>query len=132
VLLDELGTYLQTQGLGTVGTTLFKGHVPLQGPDALLALLEVPGMPAVRSHDTPVARYEQPVVQVLVRGAPHDYQAARETAQTAWEALDGLSNVTLSDVEYLWMQALQSPFWLRTDDYHRPVLVFSVRCARHA
>jgi hypothetical protein len=128
MLLDELATYLQTTGVGVVGTTIFKGTIPLAGPDALLALVEVPGMAPVLTHDH--TRYEQPVIQCVIRGAPHAYETARVTAQAAWAALDGVSNEALSGVDYLWITALQSVWYLRTDAFHRPHLVFTVRVAR--
>jgi Bacteriophage minor capsid protein len=133
MLLDELASFLQAQGVGAVGNTLFKGGFPLDALEntaPMLALIEVPGLPPVRSHDTPVARYEQPVVQVATRGAPYGYPAARAAAQAAWEALDGVQNASLSGTFYLWLQALQSPYWLRTDDFQRPVILFNLRCAR--
>jgi Bacteriophage minor capsid protein len=132
-LLDELGAYLQSHGVAAVGSTLFKGSFPLdtlENTAPILALIEVPGLPPVRSHDVPVARYEQPVVQVATRGAPYGYPAARAAAQAAWDVLDGVQNTSLSGTFYLWLQALQSPYWLRTDDFQRPVLLFNVRCAR--
>lgn len=127
-LLDELATHLQTAGVGQVSTTLFKGMIPLAGPDALVALIEVPGMPPVHSHDE--QRYEQPVIQVVVRGAQHAYAPARATADHAWNALDGVANAVLSGTVYLWIAALQSPFFLRQDELNRPYIVFSIRCAR--
>lgn len=136
MLLDELGVFLQTAGIGTVGVTLFKGTMPLDTPATvetpLVALLEVPGLPPQRSHDTPPSRVEQPVIQVVSRGAPYGYAAARATAQAAWDALDGVANQTLSGTAYLMIQALQSPFLLRIDDMHRPTITFTVRCQRAA
>ena len=131
MLLDELGLYLHNAGIGALGTTLVRGPLPLEtpgSPDALTALIEVPGMAPTRSHDG--TTYEQPVVQVLTRGNPHAYEATRMQAQQAWDALDGLSNQVLSGVLYLWIQALQSPWWLKTDDSWRPCIVFSIRVAR--
>lgn len=135
MLLDDLATHLQAAGLGTIGTTLFKGTLPmdptpLASLDAIVALIETPGFPPVRSHDQPPSLYEQPVVQVLSRGVPHGYVGARQKAQAAWEALDGVSNQTLGTGFYLWIVAQRSPAWLRTDDLHRPVIEFAVRCAR--
>jgi hypothetical protein len=131
MLLDELATYLQAEGIGTLGTSLFKGSIPLSdAQDALVALIETPGLPPVRSHDMPPARYEQPVLQVATRGQPYGYAAARQKAQDAWDVLDGVANATLSGTLYLWIEALQSPFWLRTDDLERPLVVFNIRCAR--
>lgn len=133
-LLDELASYLQAEGLGTVGTTIYKGSFPLDTATTLdrpvLALVEVPGFPPMRSHDSPPSRYEQPVVQVASRGASYGYEAARVQADAAWQALDGLANQVLSGTAYLTVQALQSPFLLKWDEAHRPVLVFNVRCQR--
>lgn len=134
--LDDIGAYLQSVGVGTLGTTLFKGRLPLDAPhilvqDAVQALIEVPGLPPERVHDGPVASIDQPMIQVVTRGQPHDYAEARTRAETAYLALDGLSNVTLSGTAYLWIRAQQPPFVLRqADEMGRPVIVFSVWCAR--
>lgn len=135
MFLDEIAAYLQAEGLGTVGTTLFKGGVPLDAPmvtvqDALIALTEGPGLPAIRPHSPRSDTIQQPTLQVIVRGGPFGYAAARLTAEAVYKALDGLANVTLSGTFYLWLLALQPPWPLRTDDLNRPHLVFNVRCAR--
>jgi Bacteriophage minor capsid protein len=135
-VLDDLGLFLQTAGVGTLGTTLFKGRIPMDAPhvlveDAVLALIEVPGLPANRVHDGPAANIEQPMIQVLSRGHPHDYVEARTRAEAAYVALDGLTNVTLSGTFYLWIYAQQPPFVLRqADEMGRPLIVFSVRCGK--
>jgi hypothetical protein len=134
MLLDELASLLQTAGVGTIGSSLFKGQIPLDTPTtvetALVALVEIPGLPPLRTHDTPPSRIGQPVVQVVSRGAPYGYVAARQKAQDAWLALDGVRNQTLSGTDYLFIQALHDPFLLKIDDLHRPYLVFSARCQR--
>jgi hypothetical protein len=135
MLLDEIAAYLQAEGIGTVGTTLFKGSVPQDAPlvavqDALVALIEGPGLPPLRVHTPRADTVEQPTVQIVVRGDPHGYPAARQKAHDTFVALDGLANVTLGSGFYLWVLALQSPFFLRSDDLHRPYLVFNVRVAK--
>jgi hypothetical protein len=129
-LLDDIASYLQAQGLGVVATNIFKGTLPQDAvamPDEVIALRETPGLPPARSHDIPPARIEQPTVQVLVRGAPFDYATARQKAQAAWEALDGLGNQTIGTGFYLFIQALQSPFPLRMDALDRYEIVFNLR-----
>jgi hypothetical protein len=133
MLLEDLGTFLQSNGLGTLAISLFLGSVPMDDPrhptpDELIALIEVPGLPPVRTHDT--ARYEQPMVQVLTRGEPHGYAAARHQAEDAWLLLDGLGNQALSGTFYLWIVAMQSPYFLHTDARNRPVILFNIRCAK--
>lgn len=133
-VLDDLGSLLVSAGVGVLGSTLFLGSLPADGPvspqDEIVALLEVPGMPSIHHHGAQQASYEQPVVQVLVRGAPFGYQAARARAQTIYETLDGRSNDVIQGTPYLWMVALQSPWFLRSDDMSRPHLVFNVRLAK--
>lgn len=134
-VLDELATHLQTAGVGIIGTSLFKGGIPADAPlvaiqDDLVALVEIPGLPPVHVHSAVQASFENPVCQILVRGQPYGYAGARAKAQAAFVALDGLSNVDLNGIRYLWIQSLQSPFFLRTDELSRPILAFSVRCAK--
>lgn len=135
-LLDELGTYLQAAGIGTLSQNLFKGTMPLDTPgttdDAIVAILEIPGSPPLRSHDQPPSRIGQPHVQVVSRGAPYGYVAARQKAHDAWMALDGLANQELSGTKYLFIQCLQDPWLMRIDQEHRPHIVFSVRIQREA
>ena len=135
MVLEELALLLQTAGIGMSGSTLFKHALPADGPVAAqalpqVALIEIGGLAPVRTLEMPPSRYEQPVVSVVTRGAPHGYQAARQKAQDAWEVLDGVANQTLSGVRYLWIQALRSPFWVRDDPLGRPIIVFDIRIAR--
>ena len=135
MVLDSLASALQAAGVGVLASTLFKDGLPtdppLSDPQALVTgLVEVPGMAPVHVHDQQQASYEQPMVQVLVRGAPYGSEAARLKAQDAFDALDGLANVDLSGVRYLWVQAMESPFKLRTDEQHRPIFLFRVRVAK--
>ena len=134
-LLDDLGTYLQTQAVGTLQTPLFKGGLPMDSPlapvhDAIMALVETAGLPPVHIHNQQSASWERPAVQVIVRGNAYDYQEARTRAQAAFDALDGLANITLGATYYLSIQALQSPFFLRSDEAGRPVIVFNCLIAK--
>jgi hypothetical protein len=133
VLLDEVANYLQAEGIGIIGQTLFMGSMPQDEPgtgsqDAVMAVIEIPGQGPRVAHDN--TRYELPHLQIATRGAPYGYQAARQKAQDAWDALEGLANTPLSGTTYLLIEALQSPYFLRTDDLNRPHVIFNCRCAR--
>lgn len=133
MVLDEIGAYLQAEGIGVIGSTLFLGSMPQDEPgtgglDAVLAIIEIPSRPAVRNHDKTL--YELPRLQIQTRGTPYGYPAARQKAQDAWEALEAVTNQALSGVMYLRIEPLRSVFWLRTDDNNRPHLVFDAECAR--
>jgi Bacteriophage minor capsid protein len=133
--LEDLGTYLQGEGLGTLGTDLFLGTLPLDAPnvvqqDAVTALIETSGFPAQYVHTPPGPSVEQPVVQLLRRGAPYDYAGARLQAQNQFLALGRISNQTLSGTYYFWCLPLQSVFYLRQDDFARPLMTCQFRCGK--
>lgn len=133
MLLDELGAYLQAEGLGTLGTNLFLGSMPVDAPDAttpdaMTALIETPGFPAIYVHDVVPPSREAPVVQIMTRGAPYDYATARQWAQDIFVALGSIRNQTLSGTFYLGVQPIQSVFKLRDDDYSRPIMTCQFRC----
>jgi hypothetical protein len=107
--LDELGAYLQTQGLGTLASTLFLGVEP-ETPDTCVTLLDSParGM-AVRAMGPSLGlpSLERPRGQLRARGL--DYVAARTLAASGLALLDWLGPVTLSGTRYLHVVALQRP-----------------------
>jgi hypothetical protein len=132
-VLDDLGQYLQGEGLGVLGTTLFLGGLPVDAPnitsqDAITALVETPGFPPEYIHNDVVPSREMPVVQILTRGAPYDYATARAWAQDLWLALGSIRNQTLSGTFYLGVQPIQAVFKLRDDDYARPIMTCQFRC----
>src|SRR5262245_1112839 len=137
VLLEDLGLYLQQNGLGVLGQDIFLGSIPLDPPgggvqNAVLGLFEVPGLPPSHQHDVVGPGYEQPVVQCRFRGEPFGYQATRQKAGEAFTLLDSVINQTINGTFYLWIQALQSPFSQPQDEWQRPFILFECRCARNA
>jgi hypothetical protein len=132
-VLADLATFLQTQGLGTPASTILAGTIPEDvagAPDEVMYLLETPGLAPEHVHDIIGPAVEQPVIQIRIRGRPYGYEAARAKAQQAFVALDSLVNTTLSGTAYRQVMALQSPFLLQVDDWHRPHIVFHVRCQK--
>lgn len=122
-LLDEIGDYLSSQGVGTVGTTLFLGQMP-DTPDAAVAVLEYGGVEPVRTMSSSPA-YERPRIQITARAAT--YPVARSKAQQAWNALDGIGNRNLGSpgVRYVFIEALQSPFSIGSDQNGRARSAFN-------
>jgi hypothetical protein len=133
MILDEIGAYLEAEGVGIIGQTLFLGSMPQDEPgtgsqDAVMALIEIPGRGALRAHDK--ARIDLPRLSIRTRGMPYGYPAARQKAQEAWNALEALTNQPLSGVLYLRSTPQGEVFWLRTDDYQRPYFLFDIECMR--
>jgi hypothetical protein len=121
MLLDELADYLSTNGLGTVGTNLFKGFLPDETNEAG-AIYETGGFFPVRGFASGPgqAKAERPRVQVVFRST--SYQSARTKADTAFKLLDGLGDVTLSGTRYLWVGAVHSPFLMARDQNQRVLI----------
>lgn len=118
MLLVELGDYLSTNGVGTVGTDLFLGFMP-DTPNGCVALYETGGLGPARamrgSAGQPVA--ERPRVQVVARST--SYASARAKARDAYLLLEGLGDVTLNGVQYKWVGAVQEPFMMGRDELGR-------------
>ena len=135
MVLEDLGEYLQRLGLGILAQTLFLGGIPLDTPqgvqvDEVAALVETPGFPAGYVHDVRGPSQEYPVMQILVRGKPHDYAAPRRRAQEMLGALGTITNQVLSGTFYLWVRPWQTVFPLYSDDLARRVLSAQVRIAK--
>ncbi len=81
-MLNEIGTYLETKNVGTVGVDIFLGLMPDQ-PDSCIALFEYAGSPPDLHWDG-----EYPGLQVRVRGA--SYAAARTKIGDVMGVLHGL------------------------------------------
>ena len=110
-MLNEIGTYLQTQGKGTVGTDIFLGLMPDE-PDNCIALFEYAGSPPDLHWNG-----EYPGLQVRVRNT--SYAAARTKIGEAMTALHGLHEQTISGTRYLLIKARGSPEVLKRDNNNR-------------
>lgn len=119
-LLDEVGTYLAANSIGTLGTNMFLGFLP-DTPDACVALYETGGQEPVRAMRSaagqPVA--SRPRLQVVCRADQYNYQTARAKSKAVAALLDGLGDTTLSGTRYLWVGAVQEPFLMGRDDSGR-------------
>ena len=133
-LLDDLGLYLQDEGLGILGTDLFLGGIPLDAPDVvhqdnLTALAENTGFAPTSVHSIRGPAVRQPAIDLLVRGAPYDYTTPRVQAQRVSLALSAICNQQLSGAFYLWVRPLQSVYKRSQDDFARLILTCQFRLA---
>lgn len=136
MILDDLVDYLSSGGIGTPGTTMFRGFLP-DSPDEALALYETGGQAPVHAM-TPgptvggagVAVIEQPRVQVVCRAPSYDYDTARATAHSVFKLLDGMPARTINTTEYLWAAAVQSPFLMGRDQAGRVLIATNYDVAK--
>ena len=110
-MLTEIGAYLATQNVGTVGTDIFLGLMPDQ-PDNCIALFEYAGSPPDLHWNG-----EYPGLQVRVRNK--SYAAARTKIGEVINKLHGLHEKTLSGTRYLLIKARGSPEVLKRDNNNR-------------
>lgn len=118
MILDDLSDYLSSQGIGTIGTDLFKASLP-STPDAAVALFKYGGPAPVHmmSAGPGTAIVERPHLQVLAR---HTHPAnAEKKAQDIWTLLDALGDKTINGVRYLSVYAIQTPFFFQKDETGR-------------
>ncbi len=111
MMLNEIGTYLQSQGTGTLGADLFLGLMPDQ-PDNCIALFEYAGSP-------PDLHWpgEYPGLQVRVRNK--SYAAGRAKIEEVVTELHGLHETVLGGTRYLLVKARGSPEVLKRDANNR-------------
>ena len=120
-LLEDVGVYLQQQGLGTIAVTLFYGGHP-DTPDDELTLFEYSGpAPEFENSEEPFA-WERPSLQLASRAV--DPLTARNFVRNAWSVLIPLKNVWLIDdqgkkTRYREINPLQSPYQVGRDDNRR-------------
>lgn len=107
MILDDIATYLQAGGVGTIGTDLFKGELP-PDPDNCVAIYEYAGQPPLVS-----VNIDRPGLQVRVRN--QGYAQARAKIEQVYLLLHALANTTLSGERYLIIRAVQSPFSMGRD-----------------
>jgi len=110
-VLREIGAYLATKSIGTVGTDIFLGLMPDQ-PDNCIALFEYAGSPP----DLHWAG-EYPGLQVRVRNK--SYAAGRAKIEEVVKELHGAHELTLNGTRYLLIKARGSPEVLKRDNNNR-------------
>jgi len=117
-LLDDLGTYVDTNTSLTLGTDLFLSLMP-DTPDNVVALYESTGgvVPVSTMGSTNLPQIERPELQVIVRNT--SYSTGRTLANTLWELLTAVSNTTIESTLYHRIESTSSPFVFDRDDSRR-------------
>ncbi|MBC7340891.1 MAG: hypothetical protein H5U02_00295 [Clostridia bacterium] len=119
MLSEDIGNYLQINGVGTVGTDIFLGQLPA-APDNVVALFEYAGEPPDLHSSV-----EYPGLQVLVRNK--SYVAGRQKIEQTRNVLHGLTEATINGRRYLLVRARQSPEALPRDENGRALFVCNFR-----
>jgi hypothetical protein len=121
--LDSLTQYIaEDLGVGTVGTDVFRNHMPDQ-PDTCVTVSETGGgAPRLEQGDNT----DTPSFQVRARSL--DASTARATLQMIFQALHGLTEQTLHGTHFKLIWALQStPVPVGRDEKQRNDFVLNFR-----
>jgi hypothetical protein len=128
-VLDELGTYLQAQGVGILQRDIFLGVRPAS-PDECLTLAEYPGGAPEYVQESASPRHESVQIQIVSRGV--EYQRVRLLASLAWSALSRVTNSTLSGVRYLSIRPSSSPAPIGRDSNGQLLIGFNCTVVKEA
>lgn len=123
MMLTELAARFASEGLVAAGYTVMRG-VLSDAPDKQIALFETGGSgPSLFLGGSTAV--DQPALQVMVRGAAHDYDGPRLVVERLYQAMAGWGGFTASSVRYLGVTPLQAPFVLDRDASERVVFCFN-------
>lgn len=117
-ILDSLGTYLQTQGIGTVATNIFYTRMP-ETPDVCVALYENTGTGPDHVFGASVKAIDHQRIRVYCRAARNDYPAARTKAENVRAVLGAIRNTTLSGVSILCVLSTSELYPVKRDNDDR-------------
>lgn len=122
--LEEVGTYLQVMGIGSLSSTIFLGYLP-EEPSVCTVIYEYPGPGPGRTFNR--TAWENVRLQVVCRDP--SYAAADTLATNVWTALD-VTEVTLSGRRYQAIHPLQSPFLQNRDPEGRTLIACNYEAER--
>ena len=120
-ILDALGTYLASQGQGTLATNIFLARAP-DTPDACVTLYESAGSGPDHTFGAGVYAIDHQRIRVVCRAARNDYPAARDKAVAVRAVLGAVRNTTLSGVVILTILATSEVYPLSRDGDDRALI----------
>lgn len=120
-ILDALGTYLASQGQGTLATDIFLARAP-DTPDACVTLYESAGSGPDHTFGAGVYAIDHQRIRVVCRAARNDYPAARSKAVAVRAILGAVRGTTLSGVVILTILATSEVYPLSRDGDDRALI----------
>ena len=123
---DAIRSYL----INTTGITDTVSLYALQPtPITQYAVVEYPGTQSTRVHGSSTpggdVALDESLIQIQSRHAT--VQTARNNLHTVYDALDGLSDVTINSVVYTYMQAISRPRLLDYEENGSAIFIFELR-----
>ncbi len=126
-ILEAVGTFLQTNNKGTLGTNIFLGILP-ESPDVCIGVFEYEGLAPIFTMGTAGIEIDKPSVQVLFRATKDDYLTARDAADSSRILLSAVANQTINGLKVLRIEPIGSVMPIGVDKNSRPILSTNFRC----
>lgn len=128
-LLNEIGDYLSSQGVGTLGQNLFLGYLP-DSPNSAGAIYPTGGITAVHAFNPSPgqAKAQRPSVQIVWRSS--SFSVAESKLRTVWSLMDGLPERTLGGTRYQSIEAISDPFLMNRDEQGRTIMACNFMIAK--
>ena len=117
---EDLLVFLQAEALGTIGTDLFRDHLP-DTPDACTVVFSTSGGPSELRFGSENIKWERPHCAVWRREARYEKDLARTNAFAAYKAIAKIVAENVNGTFYHFAHALQAPFFLKDDSNERPI-----------
>lgn len=124
---QELAEYLESQGVGTVGTDLFVGEMPAGVVNAMV-ITQYPGAPPELTCGS--AGWTLEISRLQFRARNTDEATALTKCKLAATALSKVKNQVIEGVRYRSVTVLQSPGLLFRDDGNRPNCGFNIEAEK--
>lgn len=119
MMIRDIAQYLQSNGIGVLGTDIFLGQLPASS-DNVIAVFEYAGEPPDLH-----SNIEYPGLQIMVRNKSYD--AGRQKIEQIRNVLHGVTETVINLHRYLLIRANQSPAFLQRDENNRAIFVCNFR-----
>lgn len=124
-ILEAVGSKLQTDGVGTLGSTLFLSLMP-DTPDVCVAVYEYEGLVPLDTFGASVTvALDRPQIQVMTRATRNDYVTARDKAVDVRNSLAKISNTNISGIQILRIAPNSAINPIGLDEKDRPLVTIT-------
>ncbi len=111
-MADDVASYLQANGIGTIGTSIIVGH-PHSSKTNFVLVTDTGGSKPEQEY-----AINHPSVQIAVYGSANSYTASFALLQSIFVLLNRKQNLTIGTKDAMFVQAISSPQVVGLDPKH--------------
>lgn len=120
----DIAGLLETDGVGTVGTNIFIGNLPLD-KENVIGVFDSGGV-----YSNPKFKRDELLCQILIRGPKESYEGGYSLAKAVKDALLGRDAVVIDGIDYIFFVMNGDIAFLGNDDRKRPQFTTNWRIVR--